>query len=374
MIDAIYLALEGRFGLSETPLRLVHFTTTRMVLAFLTSFLLVYALSPRVIALLYRRNIRDTSRDVLGKNYAASKSGTPTMGGLIIIIALASSSLLWCNPNRRPVSLLLMALVFYGGIGLVDDLLKVRNRGSDSGLSRRGKLVLQALFAALFAALILSDGTSPFTPEVRSSLFLPGVPTAVIAPPDLGLFYFPFVVLAFLGIANAINFADGLDGLAILPSCLVALVFGVFAYMFSHAGFAKTVDFPHLVWMNEVTVFSAAFLGAGLGFLWFNAYPAQIFMGDTGSMAIGGTLAAMAILTKTELLFLIVGGVFVFEFLSVFIQDYIGIKRVGRRLFLRAPAHHGYQYRGVSETKVVLRFWVVSFVLALVSIATLKFR
>ncbi len=186
--------------------------------------------------------------------------------------------------------------------------------------------------------------------------------------------YGTLIVLAFLCISNAINFADGLDGLAIVPACLVVMVLGVFAYVFSHEKFADLVHFAHVPTMTEAAVFAAAFLGAGIGFLWFNSYPAQVFMGDTGSMAIGGTVAALAVLTKTELLFILLGGIFVYEFISVFIQDYIGIQRVGRRLLLRAPAHHSFQHQGVAETKVVLRFWIVSFLLALLSIATLKLR
>lgn len=373
MIPQLYEWLRDSLGLERTPVRLLYFTTTRMVLAFLTAFAITYFASPRIIATLYRRKIRDRSRTISG-TWAQSKSGTPTMGGLLIIAALVGSALIWCDPTARPVALLLLTTLVYGSIGALDDYLKIVRGGADHGLSRSGKLVLQTAFAVLFAILVLGDGTSPLPPEIRTQLFLPGVPVGFLAPPDLGLFYGVFIVLAFLGISNAINFADGLDGLAIVPACLTALVFGVFAYMFSHHWFAMKVDFPTVDSMNEITVFSAALLGAGVGFLWYNAYPAQIFMGDTGALMLGGVLAAMAVLTKTELLFLIVGGVFVYEFLSVIVQDLLGIRFLGRRLLFRAPAHHGFQHRGVAETKVVLRFWVVSFVLALVSVATLKMR
>jgi phospho-N-acetylmuramoyl-pentapeptide-transferase len=163
-----------------------------------------------------------------------------------------------------------------------------------------------------------------------------------------------------------------LDGLAIVPSACVVLVFGVFAHIFSHEMLARITASPHLPHLTEVAVFAGAFVGAALGFLWFNSYPAQVFMGDTGSLAIGGTCAAMAVITKCELIFLIAGGIFVYEFVSVFIQDAIGIRRIGRRLLFRAPAHHGFQHLGIAETKVVLRFWIVSVLLAIISIATLK--
>ena len=372
MIDALCYWLEWLFDLEGTPLHLIHFTTPRMVLAFLTAFLITRLISPSIIAALYRRGARDRART--SADHAQGKSGTPTMGGLILVAALAGSALLWCNPEKPPIPLLIMTVLFFGGIGAVDDILKLKNRSSDDGMSRNMKLFLQGSFGVLFAFLVLSDGSSPFLPEIRTKLMIPGIPESVFPSPDLGVFYAGVIILAFLLISNAINFADGLDGLAIVPACMTALVFGIFAYMFSNEIAAGTVDFPYIVWMNEVTIFSAAFLGAGIGFLWFNAYPAQIIMGDTGSMMIGGTLAALAVLTKAELLFLLAGGIFVAEFLSVFIQDYIGIRRIGRRLIFRAPLHHGFQHCGVSETKVVLRFWIVSFVLAMLSIATLKLR
>lgn len=382
MIDALYVHLKDAWSLDDTPLRLLHFTTFRMFLAFLTAFGVTFLISPRVIATLYKRGMRDQVR-TYDAAFSRSKSGTPTMGGLILIAAILIATVLWCNPRRHvlageglasAVPLLVMTLLFFGGIGAVDDYLKMKRRGADAGLSRSVKLVLQAAFAILFSVLVLADGSSPFPEEMRDQLYLPGIPSKIIAPPELGPIYFGLIVMAFLCISNAINFADGLDGLAIVPSGMTVLVFGIFAFVFSHAGLAATAGFHHLPGMTEVAVFSAGFLGASVGFLWFNSYPAQVFMGDTGSMAIGGTLAALAVLTKTELLFLVAGGIFVYEFLSVFIQDYIGIKRIGRRLLLRAPAHHGFQHQGVAETKVVLRFWIVSFLLAALSIATLKLR
>lgn len=381
MIDLLYMAFEDSWKL--TPLRLMHFTTVRMVMACFTAFWVTYFISPPIIAALYRRGMRDQVR-AYDDTFSQSKSGTPTMGGLILIASIVISVFIWCNPLPysskqygplpSPIPLLVMTLLFYGGIGALDDVLKVQGRGADSGLSRRLKLLLQGAFAALFATLMLSDGTSPFPAEVRTTLYLPGIPASAVEPPSLGPLALPFIVLTFLCISNAINFADGLDGLAIVPGACVVFVFGVFAHVFSHESLAFLTGSPHVPHLTEVAVFGGAFVGAALGFLWFNSYPAQVFMGDTGSLAIGGTCAAMAVLTKCELLFLLVGGVFVYEFLSVFIQDAIGIRRLGRRLLFRAPAHHAFQHQGIAETKVVLRFWIVSVLLAILGIATLKFH
>lgn len=383
MIDVLYQWLREPYGLDGTPLRLVHFATFRMVLAFLTSFLVVFLISPRVITVLYKRGMRDRVRQY-DSTAAHSKTGTPTMGGLIIVGGVLVSALLWCNPLPRtmangvvfasPMPLLLMTVLFFGGIGAIDDVLKVTRGGSDHGMSRRVKLLLQFAYGGFFAMLVLSDGTSPFPTAMRTELYLPGIPPSFVPAPDFGFWYGPLIVLAFVCISNAINFADGLDGLAIVPSALAVMVLGIFAYVFSHEALAATARFAHVPTMTEAAIFAAAFLGAGIGFLWFNSYPAQVFMGDTGSMAIGGTVAALSILTKTELLFIVLGGIFVYEFVSVAIQDYIGIGRIGRRLMMRAPAHHQFQHMGVAETKVVLRFWIVSFLFALLSLATLKLR
>ena len=382
MIDVIYSWFQDTW--QHTPLRLLHFTTVRMILASLTAFLVTYVISPRMIAALYRRGMRDQVR-TYDENFSQSKSGTPTMGGLIFLSALLVSVGLWCNPLPyemtkegftttipSTIPLLVMTTCFFGGIGALDDVLKVRRRGADNGLSRKVKLTLQGLYAVLFAILMFSDGTSPLPEAVRTQLYVPGIRADSGNMPDLGWLMFPFIVIVFLSISNAINFADGLDGLAIVPSAMVVLVFGIFAHIFSHATLSAVVASTHLPHLTEVAVYAGAFLGASLGFLWFNSYPAQVFMGDTGSMAIGGTCAAMALVTKCELIFMIVGGIFVYEFASVVVQDLIGIRRLGRRLQFRAPAHHKFQHTGVAETKVVLRFWIVSLLLAILSLATLK--
>lgn len=379
MIDWLYLTFRDAWELNLGPLRLLHFTHSRMLLAFLTSFVLVWWWTPHVIKQLYRRGIRDRVRDY-DATFCQSKAGTPTMGGIVIVGALLVSTSLWCNPIVRveggpanPIPLLVMALIFFSGIGALDDWLKVRAGNADGGLSRKFKLLLQTVFALLFAGLMMNGDTSPLLPAARTELYVPFLPPYVDNP-DIGWLYYPLIVFAFLGISNALNLTDGLDGLAIVPAGLTLFVFGVFAYFFSVEALAATVRFEHIETMAEVVVFCCAAFGAAIGFLWYNAYPAQLFMGDTGSMALGGTIAAVAVVTKTELVFLIAGAVFVWNFLSVLIQDSVGIRRVGRRFLFRAPMHHGFQHRGMPETKLVVRFWILSLVLASISVATLKFR
>ncbi|MEZ6196367.1 MAG: phospho-N-acetylmuramoyl-pentapeptide-transferase [Planctomycetota bacterium] len=375
MIPWIYELLAERWPLDETPLRIIKFATVRCVGSFALAFLFVLLFGRRCAAWLYRVGMRDRVRDY-GEYFTRSKSGTPTAGGLVIVGGIAVATLGFGHLESRMSHLLLLTVLWFGGLGALDDVLKVWRGSSDAGLSRGVKLGLQAVFATFVGLIVLSDGTSPFAEAVRTKLFLPFPAPTHIPPLDLGWFYLPFCVFVIVAIANAINFADGLDGLAVLPSGLTAAVFGVFAYLSWNAKAAEFFELQALQGhpMAELAIFASAIVGACFGFLWFNGYPAQMFMGDTGSMALGGSIGTLAVLVKQELLFLIAGAIFVFEAFSVLIQDYVGIRWVGRRLFFRAPAHHGYQHRGIAEPKVVLRFWIVSILCAVVSIATLKLR
>ena len=356
----------------DTPLRLVQYPSFRLAVAFISSFLFVYLLAPRTVTWLYRRGMRDRPRDY-DPTFDRSKTGTPTMGGLLIVGGAVLSALLLTDLREKAISLLVASTVWFAGIGALDDVAKMRGGGSDAGLSRRVKLFAQILFALFFGMMIVSEGTSPFGPDSRTHLFLPFPGPHKIAPPDLGLFYALFVAFVLVAVSNAINFADGLDGLAALPAAVTAAVFGVFAYLVGHVYASEIFRFVHTPGLAEVSVFTAGLVGACIGFVWFNGYPAQVFMGDTGSMALGGALGALAVLSKQELLFLLAGAVFVWEAASVLIQDF-GIRRVGRRFFFRAPVHHGFQHRGVAEPKVVLRFWIISVLCAVLSLATLKLR
>jgi phospho-N-acetylmuramoyl-pentapeptide-transferase len=364
--------------LGTDSLAILRYTSVRSIGAFVVAFFFVYLLGPRCIGWLYRSGMRDRVRDY-GEFFGRSKAGTPTMGGLLMLGAILTSSLLFCTVfgsgvargERMQFPLLFLTSLWFGGLGAWDDYKKVRGGSSDAGLSRKAKLALQIVFSLYFASVLSADGLSPFDPTIRTQLFMPFPAGAGF---DLGWAYVPFVVLVMVSIANAINFADGLDGLAVTPAAFTAVVFGLFAYLMNHSFAASFFKFQYVPGMLEVTVYASAVAGACVGFLWFNAYPAQVFMGDTGSQVLGGTIAALAILSKQELLFLLAGAIFVFEALSVFVQDCIGIKLVGRRFWFRAPAHHGYQYRGIAETKVVLRFWIISLLCAVLSVATLKLR
>jgi phospho-N-acetylmuramoyl-pentapeptide-transferase len=364
----IYKKLRLAFADGETfqPL-----TSLRAVVAFIAAFVIVWLFGPKIIAALYRRGFRDRSREYMD-SFASSKTGTPTMGGVIIVLGVFSSALICCDLSGRAVALLLLSTGFFAGLGALDDVLKLKRRHSDGGLGRRFKLAAQALYGIFFALLVVSEGSSPFAAAGRTELFVPIAGPAFGWKPDFGAWgYGLFVVGVFLAVSNAVNFADGLDGLAVVPSAFAVAVYGAVAYLVGFNDFAADLGVAHRPWLGEAAVYAAGLLGACTGFLWFNGYPASVFMGDTGSMALGGTLAALAVLTKQEILFLVVGGVFVYEFLSVAIQDGLGVNRLGRRLFFRAPAHHSFQHQGVAETKVVLRFWIVSLILALIAMGAL---
>ncbi len=354
-------------GMGPTPQAVL----LRGVGAFVIAFMVVFLAGRRGAAWLYRKKVRDRVRD-FDAFYGKNKTGTPTMGGLFVVAAIVAASLLMNDLGQRSVPLLILATLWFGAVGAVDDLLKVRDRAG-GGLSRSLKMLLQVAFACFLALILSLDGTSPFPEAWRHVVFLPA-PAIMPAQWNLGWVYPLFVVFVIVSIANAINFADGLDGLAVLPSAFVAAVFGFFAYMAWNSAMAKTFGFVPLPGIQEVAIYCSAVAGACIGFLWFNGYPAQMIMGDTGSQALGGTLGVVAVLTKQEMLFLLAGAIFVYEAFSVFWQDSVGIRHLGRRFFFRAPAHHSFQHQGVAETKVVLRFWIVSLLTAILSIATLKLR
>jgi phospho-N-acetylmuramoyl-pentapeptide-transferase len=350
-------------------LRLVGYLSFRSIMAALTAVLIVFLLSPRFIRAMHRRKFMDRVRET-GIPTAFDKAGTPTMGGVLLVVAMAVSVLLWCNLTNTFLLLSLAALLWFGGIGFWDDWLKSSRGSGEKGLKEITKLVLQGLFALTFILVYLGP-FSPVGQEVASKLYMPFLKRPLL---DLGFFYGLFIFLFMILVANAVNITDGLDGLAITPSLFVAAVLGVFAYVMGNTIYADYLQYPYLRGVGELTVFVSAFIGAGLGFLWYNAYPAQIFMGDTGSLAIGGTVAVLSVLLKQELLFPLLGGLFLIEAFTSQIQDKIGVRWLGRRIFYRAPLHHSLQHRGFAETKVVIRLWIVAGILALLSLATLKIR
>jgi phospho-N-acetylmuramoyl-pentapeptide-transferase len=352
--------------------RLLTYITFRALMAVLTSFAMGILLGPRVIRAIYQLNFRDRARD-FGDMSPRHKDGTPTMGGLIIFFSLLISLLLWGSwkkPNDFFLGTLIFTAFWFTSLGFSDDYLKNIRGSSDLGMNRGLKLLLQGLFG-LILALLLASQAAPFAPGFVSKLFVPFLKSPLL---DLGIFYYPFIILVVIAIANAINFADGLDGLAAVPAGLLVAVYAVFAYIIGNSVAAKYLWFPFINGSGELVVVLAALIGALAAFLWFNAYPAEIFMGDTGSLLLGGVIATTAILLKQEILFLIAGGVFVIEFLSVFIQDYIGIKLLKRRIFYRAPIHHTYQFLGIAEPKIVVRFWILAVIFTLVSLISIKLR
>ncbi|MBW7996421.1 MAG: phospho-N-acetylmuramoyl-pentapeptide-transferase [Candidatus Glassbacteria bacterium] len=375
--------LESVPGLEWT--RLASYISIRSIVAAITAFGLILLLGNRTIRHLYLRGARDTILDY-GFTDPESKRGTPTMGGVLIIGAVLAAIMLWSDPANPFVQWVVAAMVWFGAIGFCDDYLKVRHLDSRRGMSQTTKLLLQAVFGLAFMLVYISPEASPLeagrikllqglegvtAADYKSWLQLPFVKEPLI---DLGWLYVPFGIFVILAIANSVNFADGLDGLAIVPASLTAGVYALFAYIIGNSIYSRTLLFTHIVGSGELSIILAALVGAGLGFLWFNTFPAQVFMGDTGSMALGGILSVVAIMLKQEFLFLLAGGIFVAEGASVLIQEKIGIRLLGRRIFHRAPIHHNYQHFGLAETKVVVRFWIVGIILTLVSIATIKIR
>ncbi len=359
-------------GISDTFsfLRLVNYITFRSIMAALTAVAFVLIFSRHFILFVHRRSLLDQVRET-GIDSAFDKRGTPTMGGLLIIGAVLVSMLLWGNWKNPFLLCSVAGMIWFGLLGLWDDLSKVRMKSGDKGMSERRKLLLQGLFAGVFA-WVAAGPFSPLGPELATKLYIPFYKHPLL---DLGPYaYGAFIFLFVLFVCNAVNITDGLDGLAIPPSIFVVGVLGVFAYVEGNRIYSAYLHYPFIRDAGELTIFTAAFVGAGLGFLWYNAYPAQIFMGDTGSLAIGGTMAVVSVLLKQEMLFPLLGGLFLVEALTSQVQDKIGVRWLGRRVFYRAPLHHNLQHKGIAETKVVIRLWIMSGILALIALATLKLR
>lgn len=349
-------------------LRLFSYITLRAIFAAVTAFLMSLLFSPPLIRWLKKRGSTDLAWGY-GLVNVQTKSGTPTMGGFLILAAILFSTLLWCDLNNRFIQLLLSATLWFGCIGAWDDYLKLHHK-SKAGLSDKKKILLQILFGIFLSLIYLNPSLSPAPAGLASKLFLPFMKTPVA---DMGVFYGFFIIFVIVAISNSVNLADGLDGLAIVPAFFVAAVFGAFSYVIGNVVISEYLLFDYMTGAGEILIFCSAIIGSGIGFLWYNAYPAQIFMGDTGSLALGGLLGTVAVLIKQEFLFVIAGGVFVAEAASVFLTKYIFVPK-GRRLFFRAPLHHSLQYRGLAETKVVVRLWIVAAILALFAASALKIR
>jgi len=354
-----------------SPLRVLRYITVRAVAGAGTAFLVSLILGPWLIRRLRRLHFEQIVRkEEAPPLYVlhASKEGTPTMGGILILAAVTVSALLWAVPSSLFVRFTLLTLWYMGLVGFWDDYTKVRNRRS-KGLSMRRKAALQAIWAgAVIGCLLLL----PETGEQVRRLMVPFFKRPVVQ--DLGVLGVSvFILVIVVGASNAVNLTDGLDGLAIGCSGSVALSYLIMAYAAGHAKFADYLMIPYVSGAGELAVFCGCLLGACLGFLWFNCHPAQVFMGDTGSLALGGAIAMVAILIKQELALVIVGGVFVLEAVSVILQ--VASFRIrGRRIFAMAPIHHHFEMKKWSETQVTVRFWILSIIFALLGVLTLKIR
>ena len=355
---------------NATFLRLAAYLSFRSIMAALTSLFFMFLASRMFLGYLHRKQLVDLVRDT-GLSSSQDKRGTPTMGGVLILGAVVFSVLFWGRLDSGYVLSTLAAMVWFGGIGLWDDKAKISRRSGDKGLSEQTKFLLQGLFALAFAWFVISD-LGPLPQSQATLLYIPFYkkPLADLGP----VIYFLFVVFFILFVSNSVNITDGLDGLAIMPSNFVVAVLGVFAYIMGNKIQAGYFQYSYLHGAGELLILCAAFVGAGLGFLWYNAYPAQIFMGDTGSLGIGAVIAVLCVLLKQELLFPILGGIFLVEGFTSQVQDKLGVKLLGRRIFYRAPIHHQLQYKGLAETKVVIRLWIIAGILALISLATIKIR
>ena len=346
-----------------TVLNVFRYITFRTICASLTALVICFVFGPWVIRLLGEKQIGQYIRKV-GPESHQDKAGTPTMGGVMILLAIFVSVILWVDLTNLYIWIILFVAAGYFAIGFADDYLKQiqkRNRG----LSGRAKFCLQILIAGIAGVMIY------VYPEFNTHVTVPFFKTIT---PDLGPGYILFAILVIVGASNAVNLTDGLDGLAIGPVIIAAATYMLFAYVTGHIKIAQYLQINYLAGCGEVTIICGAMAGAGLGFLWYNTYPAQIFMGDVGSLPLGALLGIIAVITKHEILLVIVGGVFVIEALSVISQVGYFKMTKGQRIFLMAPLHHHFELKGWAESKVIVRFWIIAIILALISISTLKLR
>jgi phospho-N-acetylmuramoyl-pentapeptide-transferase len=348
-------------------LNVFRYITFRAAYATVTALLISFLVGPWFIARLRAWNMGQQIRED-GPATHRSKAGTPTMGGVLIVAAVVIPTLLWGNLANRSIWLVLFTTLGLGGLGFLDDYLHVVRRRR-KGLLGRWKMIGQGLVGVVVGGGILL--LHPFGQEPATVTTVPFLKNVII---DFGILYVPFVVLVVTASSNAVNLADGLDGLAIGLVIPPAIAFGLVAYVSGNAIFARYLNIPFLAESGELAVYAGALVGAALGFLWYNAHPAQVIMGDTGSLALGGSLGVLAVLVKRELLLVVVGGIFVAETLSVMIQVLSFKYRGGKRIFRMAPLHHHFELLGWPETRVVVRFWILGILLALVTLSTLKLQ
>jgi phospho-N-acetylmuramoyl-pentapeptide-transferase len=360
------LYLLGQLADQVSVLNVFRYITFRTAGATMTAIVFVFLFGPTIIAALRVRQGKGQPIRTDGpQNHLLTKKGTPTMGGLMILSGLIVSTLLWANLGSVYVWVVLGVTVGFGLIGLYDDYLKVTKQ-THKGLSGRARLAIEFLIAAVACAIVAHYGAPPLS----TSLAFPFFKELVF---NLHWFFIPFAAFVIVGAGNAVNLTDGLDGLAIVPVMIAAASFGVVAYLAGNAVFAEYLQIHFVQGTGELTVVCGALVGAGLGFLWFNAPPAAIFMGDTGSLSLGGLLGSIAVIAKHEIVLAIVGGLFVLEALSVIVQV-ASFKLTGKRVFRMAPIHHHFEHLGWTEPQIVIRFWIIAVLLALIGLSSLKIR
>ncbi|HZS85248.1 MAG TPA: phospho-N-acetylmuramoyl-pentapeptide-transferase [Stellaceae bacterium] len=349
-----------------TPFNLFRYLTFRSGGAIVTALLITFLMGPRIIAWLKSKQAEGQPIRLDGpESHLIRKKGTPTMGGFLILLALTISTLLWADLTNGYVWVVILVTASFGGIGFFDDYKKLTKRSS-SGLSGKKKLVAEIIVAAIAGALIMHLTRGP----LATTLAVPFFKNLLI---PFGWFFLLISIFVVVGCSNAVNLTDGLDGLAIVPSMFAAGSFALIAYLAGNAIFANYLQINHVPGAGELTVFCGAMVGAGLGFLWFNAPPAMVFMGDTGSLSIGGAIGTISVITKHEIVLAIIGGLFVLETVSVIVQV-ASFKLTGRRVFRMAPLHHHFEKKGWQEPTIVIRFWIIASILALAGLSTLKLR
>lgn len=341
-----------------------QYITLRCILASLTALIICFIIGPKMIQTLSKYQIGQPIRQEGPKTHF-SKAGTPTMGGALILVAILFSVLLWGNLNDRYIWVVMIVMIGFGIVGWLDDYRKLVLRNSD-GLKAKYKYLFQSILGIGVSIFLYKTAKLP----IETQLIIPFFKHAVA---ELGIFYIVMTYFVIVGSSNAVNLTDGLDGLAILPTVMIAGALGIIAYVTGNIHFANYLLIPYVPGTGEMAVFCSALVGAGLGFLWFNTYPAQVFMGDVGALGLGATLGAIAVTIRQEVVFFFMGGIFVLETFSVMLQV-LSFKLTGKRVFRMAPIHHHFELKGWPEPRIIVRFWIVTFILVLCGLATLKLR
>ncbi len=361
MLYSFLISLIDQFS----GLNVFRYLTFRTGLSVMSSMVIVFLIGGPFIKFIESHKITGPIRDDGPADHIVKKIGTPTMGGLLILIGILFGTLLWADLNNYYVWILLMVSTTFGLLGFADDCLKIKHSNS-RGISSGLKLFFQVILSLIAIFLLMKFGDSSHL----QNLYFPFFKNLVL---QLGLFFIPFALFIIVGSSNAVNLTDGLDGLATVPVILVALSFTLICYVVGNTVFSEYLQIPYIADVGETSIFCGSIVGSCLGFLWYNAPPAKIFMGDTGSLSLGGSLGVVSIISKHEIVLAIVGGLFVLETVSVIVQV-VSFKLTGKRVFMMAPLHHHFEKKGWAESTVVIRFWIISIILALIGLATLKLR